>query len=127
MKFLIPILVLSISSILSTPVKAETASYCDVPANINEAKWWMKSQNQGNRRQGYEFLMACNELAINRVKLKASISNGNYMDEIRAARSQGLDTGGLDLVRKLSDVSRNAAVDRLYVERDQIFNAYSRY
>ena len=126
MKFLIPVLVLSISSVLSTPVKAETASYCDVPANINEAKWWMKSQIQGNRRQGYEFLMACNELAINRVKLKATISDGNYMDEIRASRNQGLDTGGLDLVRKLSDISKNAAVDRLYVERDRIFNAYSR-
>lgn len=135
MSFFIPILALSIGWILSAPApvqaqepvtSANVETACSTPAFINEAKWWMKSRNYSNRKDGFNVLLVCNDLAIAKAKLAASTSHGDYMDRIRSDRAQGLDTGGSDLVRKLSAVSSNGALDRLYLERDQIFNAYTR-
>lgn len=134
MSFFLPILALSIGFLLTAPVQAKPAEdlsaeidrLCTSEVHLNNAKSALLSGGSTLPKQAARFLLICNELAIGRAKLAATTSNSGYMDQIRSARSQGLDTGGYELIRKLNAVSSNSALDRLYLERSQLINVYTR-
>lgn len=52
------------------------------------------------------------KLAQDRQKLLDTQKQNEYNDQIRAARARGEDTGGLDLAKKLADVSSKSNADR---------------
>lgn len=59
------------------------------------------------------------KLAQDRQKLLDTQKQNEYNDQIRAARARGEDTGGLDLAKKLADVSSKSNADRKQAAFDQ--------